>query len=297
MNRRQFARTSALSLAALSLPRWLSAAGPAGLRYRDTLGLQLWTVRNQMAKDMLGTLRAVKAAGYAQVELMRTMDAREILTHTRELGLKVTSAMIDWNCLVNPTAPNTATPEAHLQVAREIGLRYLVFGYIGKGHRETVAQMKALAARANDFGRKCRDAGVQLCYHHHSFEFAKLDDGATTGWQIFTGEFDPALVQFEIDVFWAAIGGLDPVKTLRDLRGRVAQVHLKDLEAGHGTMFDEGKIPVSAFKELGRGTLDMKAIVAACAAAGVAQCHVEQDQSPDPIRSIGTSIGFMSQPA
>jgi len=265
----------------------------AGRRYLDSLGVQLWTVRNQLATDVPGTLRAVKDAGYVQVELMRTMDAPAILTHTRPLGLRVTSAMIDWNALVNPATPGTATPEAHVQLAREIGLKYLVFGYVGKGHRETIAQVRALVAKLNAFGRQCRDAGLQLCYHHHSFEFAPLDDGRTTAWQIFVAEFDAALVKFELDVFWLAIGGLDHVRTLRELRGRVAQVHLKDLEPGHGVITDEAKVPASAFKELGAGTINFPAVLAACAETGVAQCHVEQDQSPDPLASIVTSARFL----
>jgi sugar phosphate isomerase/epimerase len=261
--------------------------------YLDSLGLQLWTVRNQLATDVPGTLRAVQDAGYAQVELMRTMDANAILAHARPLGLRVTSAMIDWNALVHPAAPGTATAAAHVQLARELGLQYLVFGYVGKGHRETVAQVRALVARAHAFGRQCREAGIQLCYHHHSFEFAALDDGRTTAWQIFTAEFDPALVQFELDVFWLAIGGRDPVSTLRDLRGRVAQVHLKDLAPGHGVITDEAQVPATAFRELGAGTVDLPAVLAACAETGVAQCHVEQDQSPDPLASIATSARFL----
>ncbi len=294
MNRRDFTKTAlASALAAMTLPRSLQAAGPAGRRYLDTIGLQLWTVRTALAADPAATLRAVRDAGYVQVELMNTASAAELAPLARQAGLKITSSMIDWNSLVNPAAPDVPTLEQTLEVARENGLKYLVFGYIGKGSRETVGQMTALAAAANTFGRMCRDAGVQLCYHHHSFEFAPLDDGRTTGWEIFLREFDPGLVQLEIDVFWAAIGGLDPVKALRDLKGRVAQVHLKDLESGHGTIWDEGKVPHAAFKELGAGSLDMRRIIEVCEETGVEQCHVEQDQSPDALASIRTSMTYL----
>ena len=294
MNRRQFTKTAlASTLVAMTLPRSLHAAGPAGRRYLSNIGLQLWTVRNQLANDMPGTLKAVKDAGYVQVELMNTASARDIAPRARELGLAITSSMIDWNSLVNPSVPNTPSLEETLAAARNHDLRYLVFGYIGKGSRETIAQMKANAAAANAFGRQCREAGVQLCYHHHSFEFAPLDDGKTTGWDVFLREFDPALVKFEIDVFWAAIGGHDPVKILRDLKGRVAQVHLKDLAPGNGVVWDEANVPHPAFKELGAGILEMRRIVEACEETGVDQCHVEQDQSPDPIASIGRSMQFL----
>lgn len=262
-------------------------------RYLSTLGLQVWTVRNQLEQDTPGTLRAIKAAGYAQIELMRTLNAGDFVPHARELGLGITSAFIDWSSLVQPGATSPADLDRTLAIARELKLRYLVFGYIAKGQRETIAQMKGHAAAANAFGRRCRDAGVTLCYHHHAFEFAPLDDGRTTGWDVLLGDCDPALVQLELDTFWLAIAGLDPVRTLHDLRGRVAQVHLKDLAAGTPRLLDEGAIPPEAFRELGAGRLDLPAILAACVETGVAQCHVEQDQSPDPLASLARSAAWL----
>jgi sugar phosphate isomerase/epimerase len=294
MNRRQFSQTAlAASLAAMSLPRSLHATGPAGQRYLSSIGLQLWTVRNPLAKDIPGTLRAVKEAGYVQVELMDTASAKEIAPAARQAGLGITSAMINWASLATPDAANVPPLGDAIATAKAHELKYLVFGYIGKGQRQTVKQVSALAAAANTFGRQCREAGIQLCYHHHSFEFAPLDDGRTTGWEIFLRELDPALVKFEIDVFWAAIGGLDPVKVLRDLKGRVAQVHLKDLAKGTAVEWDEARVAHEAFKELGQGGLDMRRIIEVCEETGVDQCHVEQDQSPDPLASIAASMRFL----
>jgi sugar phosphate isomerase/epimerase len=270
-------------------------ADSPGKRYLPAIGLQVWTVRNELERDLPGTLRAIKRAGYAQIELMRTNDARAYVPHARELGLGITSAFIDWVPMVQTDAASAGQLTHAVQLAVDIGLKFLVFGYIGKGHRETVAQMQAHAATANSFGRQCRDAGIQLCYHHHSFEFAPLDDGRTTGWEIFVNEFNPQLVQFELDVFWAAISGLDPVQMLRDLRGRVAQVHLKDLKAGTPVHWDEAALPPDAFQELGRGCLDLRSILGACAETGVVQCHVEQDQSPDPLASSAASLDFLRQ--
>lgn len=294
MTRREFTKTAAIaSLSTMTLSRSLHAAGPAGRRYLASIGLQLWTVRNQLAADLPGTLKAVKDAGYAQVELMSTSTGGQILPLARELGLKVTSSFVDWTSVLQPGAGGVPTTDEILAMAQAMRLKYLVLGYIAKGSRETVAQMRAHAAATNAFGRRCRDAGIQLCYHHHSFEFAPLDDGKTTGWDVFVRELDPDLVKFEIDVFWAAIGGLEPVKLLQDLRGRVAQVHLKDLAKDTAVEWDEGKVPHAAFKELGQGGLDMRRIIEVCDETGVDQCHVEQDQSPDPIASIGTSVAYL----
>ncbi|MEN9402248.1 MAG: Inosose dehydratase [Verrucomicrobiota bacterium] len=258
--------------------------------YLNEIGLQVYTLRNEIGTDLPGTLRAIKAAGYAQIELMRTLNARDFVPLAKDLGLGVTSAFIDSEIVTRPSPAGADALAAHLALASELRLRYLVFGYIGKGDRETVAQMKAHAARANAFGRQCRDAGIQLCYHHHAFEFAPLDDGQTTGWEILVSELDPRFVQFELDVFWLALGGLDPVQTLRKLSGRVAQVHLKDLKPYTPRLWDEHVVPADAFQELGRGSLHLKAILQVCAETNVAQCHVEQDQSPHPLASIATSL-------
>jgi sugar phosphate isomerase/epimerase len=257
--------------------------------YLSKIGLQVYTLRNELGMDLPGTLRAIRAAGYAQIELMRTLDARDFVPHAKELGLGITSAFIDSEILTRPSVGGAAALAAHLALASELRLRYLVFGYIGKGDREKVAQMKAHAASANVYGRQCRDAGIQLCYHHHAFEFAPLEDGQTTGWEILVSELDPRFVQFELDVFWLALGGLDPVQTLRKLNGRVAQVHLKDLKPNTARVWDEHEVPADAFQELGRGSLNLSEILRACAETNVDQCHVEQDQSPHPLASVATS--------
>ncbi len=97
-------------------------------------------------------------------------------------------------------------------------------------------------------------------------------------------------MKFEIAVFWVKIGGLNPLKTMRQLKGRVSQVHLKDLLKGTKTQHDEGQVPHDAFKELGAGTIDMGKVMKVAAEIGAEQCHVEQDQSPAPLTSIATSL-------
>lgn len=292
MRRRTFLKTAgATSLAAiLARPAW--ALSPGFRRYKDTMGLQLYTVRNQMKDDMAGTLRAVADAGYYQAEVGDVLTAEPVVKAARDLGLKVTSAFIDWRVLVTPDVRGVATFEATLEAAEKLKLRYLVFGYIAKGHRETADQFKQIAGRANRAAEMCRRAGIQLCYHNHCFEFAKLPEGKR-GWDVFVEEFDPKLMPFELDVFWAAIGGNDPVEMIRKLKGRIVQLHLKDLKAGTATLTDESKTPADAFQEVGDGTIDWNAVLQAAEDTGVDQCHVEQDQSPDPLASIAQSMAYL----
>lgn len=290
MQRRTFlAASSAAFVTALAKPLW---AFPKTDPYLDTLGLQLWTVRNQLDEDLPKTMKAVADAGYRQVELMRTLGQEEIVRAANDNGLKITSAFIDWQSIGNPDAKGAPNFDEIVDKANELSLKYLVYGYIGKGHRERSDQFKQHAERANRAGEKCRDAGIQLCYHNHSFEFQKLENDKN-GFEIFIEEFDKELVKFEVDVFWVAIGGWNPYKTLRQLKGRVAQVHLKDLLKGTEVCHDEGEVPHEAFKELGNGTINMQRVLNVSRQIGVDQCHVEQDQSPAPITSIGESIDYL----
>lgn len=291
MRRRTFLKRTATAAVAAGMARPVLAL-PAGHPYLDKIGLQLWTVRNQLEKDIPGTLKAVADAGYKQVELMRTLDADAVVPHAKDVGLKVTSAFIDWQSIGNASAG----PDFNsiVEKAKEIELKYLVYGYIGKGFRETTDHFKRHGELANKAGEKCREAGIQLCYHNHSFEFAELD-GGRAGWDVLVDEFDHDLVKFEVDVFWVAIGGRDPLEAIRKLKGRVAQVHLKDLLSGTKVEHDESKVPHEAFKELGNGTINMSDVVEVSMAAGADQCHVEQDQSPDPIDSVGQSIRHLKQ--
>jgi sugar phosphate isomerase/epimerase len=283
--------TAALSLAPVRTisQAWGALADP----YFETIGLQLYTLRNQIAENQTKTIQAVAAAGYKQVELMDVMTAPVLVPLAKDNGMSVSSAFIDWNILgVAQPSKEFGSIETCIETAAKHGLKYLVFGYIGKGHRETVDQLKAISERSNNAGELCKKAGLQLCYHHHSFEFEPIA-GGKTGMDVFIESFDPKLVPFEIDVFWAAIGGWDPIATLKRLKGRVVQVHLKDLKSGTPTIFDEGKVPKDAFQEVGSGVIDMKKVLEVSREIGVAQCHVEQDQSPDPIASVQKSIGHL----
>ena len=290
MRRRTF--LASLGAAAVNLPMKSSWALTADRPFSDSLGLQLWTIRFQLEKNPQRALQAVADAGYDQVELMDVTESEKFAGISKDLGLKMTSAFINWNTIVNPTADDTPSMEQNIEAAKKLGLKYLVFGYIGKGYRESADQFKAIADASNRAGEMCQQAGIQLCYHNHSFEFLPLP-GQQTGFDIFVERFDPKLTQFELDVFWLQIGGLDPAKTMQRLKGRVCQLHLKDLLEGTPVIYDEKAVPHETFKELGAGIVDLDSVLKVAQEIDVAQCHVEQDRSPDPLKSIGVSMNYM----
>lgn len=294
MKRRTFIQaTAGLSVAALAAhlarPLW---AMPKHSQYLDSLGLQLWTVRKQMEQDSQKTLQAVADAGYKQVELMDVSEGVEIAKQAKKVGLNVASGFINWQSICKPEVKGVPSIDEIIATGKEIGLEHLVFGYIGKGSRETVDLMKAHAKATNELGKKAADAGMQVCYHNHSFEFEKID-GNTTGFDVLMEEFNNDLVKFELDVFWTKVGGWDPLETMKKLDGRISQIHLKDPKEGTAVIYDEGQVPAEAFQECGDGSIDMGEVMELASTIGAVYCHVEQDQSPDPIASIGQSIAHL----
>lgn len=276
---------------------------PTPLPYLDRLGLQLYTVRDQMASAPEQTLAAIAAAGYWQVELM-TIDeeAIKIAAMARAAGLCVHSAFLDFKVITSPGSEGTASLEQTLNLAQRIGLRHVVFGYIAKDQRDTIDKCRLVADSANAAADKTRAAGMRMCYHNHAFEFQPfpLDPAAgpdakpLTAYDVFTERFDPQQMEFELDVFWAKIAGQDPLALMRRLAGRISQVHLKDMLAGTPVIMDESAVPADAFQELGEGVIDIPGVMRLAKEIGVDQCHVEQDQSPAPLESIVQSYQYLA---
>jgi sugar phosphate isomerase/epimerase len=298
MQRRQLLQLTAAASATAALAPWpklfaaQNAAATAGAANRNGIGLQLWTVRNQLAEDIGGTLSKIVDAGYEQIELMNVLDSGDIVTQAKSQGLEVRSAFFNWQTIAEPKADGVPTMQAVIERADQYGLEHLVFGYIGKSARDTADKIKAICENTNKAAELVEKAGMKLSYHNHSFEFAAFDDGQIP-FELMVENFDAEQVGYEVDVFWVAIGGYDPYKTMERLGPKMRQIHLKDLKAQMGTINDEGQVPNDAFQECGDGTIDMVKILEIADKYKVSQFHVEQDQSPDPIASIQQSRNYL----
>jgi sugar phosphate isomerase/epimerase len=171
----------------------------------------------------------------------------------------------------------------------------LVFPYVFPQDRpKDRAGYEAIAARLSSLGRTASTSGLQLCYHNHAFEFATDRDG--TRWlDVLMNATEAAGMQLELDVFWAAIAGADPVALLKRYAGRVPLVHLKNKDPAAARTLLETQVPRTAFVEVGSGALDFAAILSAARSAGVRHFFVEQDQTPaDPIDSLRKSFNYLN---
>ena len=290
MNRRNFLYTGLAATLALQSQRLFALAG--GTTYRDNIGIQLYTLRNELKADTPGTLKAVAAAGYKQVEPFGFPDADALIKGSQDAGLKINSTHFQWDSAVNPKDDSFSDFLKIVEKAKGLGLSHLVVPYLQDNNRKTLDDYKKVAGNLNKAAEKAKAAGIQLCYHNHNFEFLPLE-GGKCGFDVFTEEFSSDM-RFELDLFWVKLGGKDPVELIQKLAGRVEQLHLKDLKDGI-KLPEFGKVPNDAFQELGDGIIPTEPVLVAAEKAGIKHCHVEQDQSPDALASIKQSIGYLNK--
>jgi len=239
----------------------------------NQIALQLYTVRESAKQDMIGTLREVAAMGYQAVEFAGygNASATEVQAALTDLGIQAASAHIALARLQSEAA-------TVFEEMRALNCHYVVVPSAPEEYRKSAADVQRLAGILNDFGRQAKQAGLQLGYHNHAFEFTQLDGQSM--WERLLAATDPDLVVFELDVFWALAGGSDPVPLIRQHGARLPLLHVKDKPANS----DRPDAPVGA------GTLPWPAILAAGQAAGTQWYIVEQDHPENPLADVRTSL-------
>ncbi|HEU0116409.1 MAG TPA: sugar phosphate isomerase/epimerase [Thermomicrobiales bacterium] len=242
----------------------------------NRVALQLYTVRGPLQADFLGTLQAVADAGYRAVEFagFGPYSAAGLRGELDRLGLRVAGAHV-------PLAQWEARPDGVIADLQTIGSPYGVVPFVPEDQRGGLSEARRLAENLNRWGALCREQGLGFAYHHHNFEFDVLPGTADlTLFQEIVTQTDPANVGIEIDVYWAARGGQEPLALLRRLAGRVPLVHFKDL----------GPAPDFADLPVGAGTLPWDRLIPAAEAAGARWFIVEQDHPADPIADAAAAL-------
>lgn len=253
--------------------------------YRDQIGIQLYTLRHSIAEDAMATIGKVAQLGFKQVESYGFPDCDPILEAAKHHGLPVHSTHFNSGPLVSG---QKGEPFARmLEKAKRHGLTHLVIPYVGQPQRESLDDYKRIAHRCNQAAELAEAAGIELSYHNHAFEFQPLAQDRC-GYDVLIEEFSEQM-KFEVDVFWVQAAGVDPVRLMDQLSGRITQLHLKDL-ASDIPIPTYDAMPKEAFKEIGRGVVAIETIIERAQSVGVAHCHVEQDHSPNPMKSIQDSI-------
>ena len=241
----------------------------------DQIALQLYTVRRLAAADLSGTLRAVAAAGYRAVEIagLPATDAGDLARLLNDAGLQAVAAHEGIEGLRNDVGAVIDRYEA-------IRCPRVIVPGMPEGDRRTADDVRRFAAELGSLAARFGERGIRLGYHNHTFEFEPLD--GTTVWDVLLAELPPE-VEIELDVYWAAVGGRDPVAEIRATADRVRLLHMKDRAPG----VEPHDAPAGA------GTLAFPEIVEAARAAGVEWYIVEQDEPQDPLDDIASALRYL----
>ncbi len=266
----------------LQLSLMAAASGSVRAGRWDTLapiGVQLYTVRNEVMTDLPGTLASIRKIGFTMVESfagMHSRPAKELRSMVDDAGLKLPSAHFAYDTL-----------ESQLEYAHDLGLSYMVCAMLPRPmwNRDGFNQA---ATDLNKVGALAKAMKIKLCFHNHNFEFQPLPsvnndapaDPHNTGLKILLDNTDPALVGWEEDCYWVAEGGQDSLTVLQKNENRVAMLHLKDRKADALVTYAPGK-PAQSFTEIGTGTIDWGPIVGIARSAGKPM-FIEQDTTAIP---------------
>lgn len=283
--RRSFLKTSAVLSAGMLVTPKLFAYD------KKYIGLQLYTVRDHMAKDPAATLakvaqvgfNSVEGATYTGTEQFYGMDGMSFSKVLKDNGLMMPSChyrlgedgkdmkgtiLNDWNKAVDDAAA--------------LGIKYMVCAWLSPAERGTLDHYKKIGGDLNTAGEICKKAGIQLCYHNHDFEFIQ-EDGKYP-YETLLANTDTELVKMEMDMYWVTKAKQDPIALINEHPGRFPLWHLKDMD----------NTPKQMFTEVGNGIIDFKKIFKHAKTAGLKYFFVEQDVCPgDPYDSITKSYGYI----
>jgi len=281
------------------------------------IGIQLYTLRDNLDKDVKGTIQQLGKIGFNHVETyfgykgggtdsFWGLKPKELKTLLDANKLKTHSGHYQLNDFLTPGNGNADALQYQLDIAAELGQSYLIVPIppFGLWDKMDTSIYKFMAEQLNKAGEVAKKSGIKLGYHNHFWEFKKLSDG-NVGYEILLNETDPNLVCFELDLFWATKAGQDPVSIFHKYPKRIVMWHVKDIDkskAGSVYATPEGQnagvmdiLKDVKFAEVGSGAMDFKTIFKHN--NDVKYIFVEQDQiyMPNKLDSVAQSYNYIKK--
>lgn len=289
MERRKFIKLTSAATGALAVHTVLANPIMSGCNAGEDgklkqFGIQLWTLREDIVKDPRGVLRQLSEFGYTQIESFEGgkgiywgMSNTDFKKYMDELGMKLVASHCDISKDFEKKAAEAAA----------IGIKYLICPW--KGPQKSIDEFKKFADEFNQKGEICKKNGIRFAYHNHDYSFAV--QGGQMGQDVMMTNTDPALVDFEMDIYWVVAAAQDPMAWFDKYPNRFRLCHIKDRSKTPGT--DNGKNSV----ELGTGTIDFSKILKAAKAKGMEYFIVEQEAYPNgtPLEAVKTDAEYMKK--
>lgn len=249
------------------------------------IGLQLYSIRNEVKTDLKGSLEKVRKMGIRELEggELYGMDILSYKKMLDQMGYKMVSIGVDYMELDKDLSPV-------IQKAKTLGATYVVCFWINhNGNAFGMKEVEEAAAKFNRAGKILKENGLQLCYHPHGFEFRP--DGNGTLFDRLVEQTNPLYINYELDVYWAKQGCADPIALLKKYPERFLLMHLKDRE--HGTACnDTGRADEETNVVLGKGDVNIKAVMKAAKKTSVKHYFIE-DESTRVMAQLPLSLQFL----
>ena len=263
--------------------------------------MQVFGVRELLQNDPQGVFKALAEIGIKNIEFFDPASLRAFVPIVKDLGMTPLSTHFlpgyisgKWDTVrrIGMTPPENYHYEHIVEDCATHGIKYMGIAIMMPEERQSMDDYKRFAEQVNKHGEISKQAGIQLYYHNHSFEFKP--EGDALPFDEMLKLFDPGLVKIELDVFWATIAGSDPVQWIKRLGNQLLFLHLKDLREGTPTDYTVFEVDPAAFLEIGSGIIDFKAIFEQAKAAGVQYALLDQDHTAmDKIESVQKSYDYI----
>ncbi|WP_346236994.1 sugar phosphate isomerase/epimerase [Niabella insulamsoli] len=285
MDRKHFLKISSGAALGMMLTSCAGGRAAANKGTIKNLGIQLYSLRDDLPKDSKGILKQLAGFGYKEIESYEGKDGMfwgmkntDFKKYMDSLGMKITSSHCDY----------TKDFERKAAEAGEIGMSYLISPWVGKQRR--LDDYKKIAEGFNKAGEICRKNGLRFAYHNHDYSF-KLQDGAFPQ-DIMMTNADPALVDFEMDMYWVVTAGEDPVEWMKKYRWRFKLCHIKDRKKD--ARVRAGEENQSCI--VGKGSIDYKSILAQAKNLGMQHYILEQEAyEKEPIQCVKEGAAYLNQ--
>lgn len=284
-NRRTFLTQAGLISAGIMVAPKLVMANTQS----NVVGLQLWSMRDQLPHNVPTVIGKVVKAGYKEVETYGYnkkdgfwgLDAKAFSDLLKRNGLSTPSGHFEFDHFF--ATGQTDELETYIDAAHITGMETIIVPHLDGNFIKTVDDFKHIADKLSTAAEICKKAGLKFGYHNHNFEWKKVD--GTTFYDTILSRTDPNVVKMEMDLYWVVRTGQDPVEIIKAHPGRFFAFHIKDMDKNNHELNTE----------IGKGTIDFKRIMSYAKLAGVKHFIVEQENytNIDPYVSITESCNYV----
>jgi sugar phosphate isomerase/epimerase len=258
---------------------------PSILTLKNKYGLEMYSLRGELKKDVPAALKATKKMGINEVEVSGYygLSPSQFKVALQKEGLKCTSMLFDYDRYKNDM-------DGIIKEAKSFGVHYVGFAWIP--HQGSFSKADAINAVAfmNETAQKLKKSGLHFFYHPHGFEFIPAEGGGTLFDYIAQNTIPE--MSFQLDAFWAMRGGAEPALLLNKYPNRFSSLHIKDLMWGTPTSDYSGGAPDSTSVVIGKGQINWTEVLKAAIKSGVKHYYIE-DEAENAIEQIPESLRYL----